>query len=559
MATSFQSKFTRFILGFLALTGLPFLTRAELPAPETPHPGLHYYYEAEAPVENVTADVIVYGGTSGGVVAAVKAARMGKSVALVELGRYLGGLTSGGLTFTDGVDHNVQGGITAEFFQAVGRTKFRPSVAETQFGRMLADAGVPVYFEQRLDRENGVTIENNRITSITTENGSTFTGEMFIDATYEGDLMAAAGVTYTSGRDPVELYNEQGAGVQEGRNQRIDPYIVEGDPSSGLIPLVADMPESYTAEPGDGDNLLMSYTFRLHLTDEEDRVPYPKPEGYDPNRWELLYRFMKPGSTVRLALGSDTNNHEVIGHSMGTNYVNGNWILRDGEIINWAEATYQEREQMFQDQVDYQQGYFYYIAHDLLPAAQADPELQTAENEWAMEQIEKLATTVAQYGLDPNEFQTTGHWPHTLYVREARRMISEVVMTEHHHFRDEIVDDPVGLANYFADSHKVRRYLKDDKVFLEGDIPVERNFEPWGISYRSIIPAREEIQNLFVPWAISASKVAFCSMRMEKASGHPLGSKGQSCLTRRSKRFWAGSASRIFEAATSRRSPVTPL
>jgi N-dimethylarginine dimethylaminohydrolase len=224
---------------------------------------------------------------------------------------------------------------------------------------------------------------------------------------------------------------------------------------------------------------------------------------------------MKRGSTVRLALGSDTNNHEVIGHHMGTNNVNGNWILRDGEIINWAEATYQEREQMFQDQVDYEQGYFYYIAHDLLPAAQADPELQTAENEWAMEQIEKLATTVAQYGLDPNEFQTTGHWPHTLYVREARRMISEVVMTEHHHFRDEIVDDPVGLANYFADSHKVRRYLKDDKVFLEGDIPVERNFEPWGISYRSIIPAREEIQNLFVPWAISASKVAFCSMRME--------------------------------------------
>ncbi len=411
----------------------------------------------------------------------------------------------------------VQGSLTAEFFDKVGRwNHLSPSKAEATYEAMLSEAQVPVYFEQRLDREKGVVLKNNRIIEIRMKNGSSFKGKMFIDATYEGDLMAAAGVSYTSGRDPKDLYDEKGAGIDEGRNQRISPYVVPDDPSSGVIPYVIDkMPEDWQGPDG-SDGLLQAYNFRMHLTKGNHKVPYPEHDGYDPADFEFMYRILAGGSRVRLSLGADTNNHEVIGHNAGTDYVNGNWVVRDGKIVNWAEATYEEREQMFQAHVKYQQGYMYYIANDLLPRAETDPEMKGDDKkEWAMEQVRKLVTRVNEYGLDPDHFGDTGHWPWALYIREARRMVSDEVMTEHNVFARDVAEDSVGLANYWADSHRVRRYTKDNQVYLEGGLDMPRDNPAWPISYRSIIPAKGEVENLLVPWAISSSKVAFCSMRME--------------------------------------------
>jgi hypothetical protein len=487
--------------------------------PTTENPGLKYYYPTDAPVVHQDVDIVVYGATSGGVVAAVQAARMGKSVALVAFGRHVGGLTAGGLTATDGASDNVQGGITAEFFKMTGWSHFSPGDAEANYRKLLEEAGVPVYYEQRLDREDGVKIEDGRIVTVTMENGSTFAGKMFIDVTYEGDLMAAAGVTHTSGRDPKDLYDEEGAGVDRGRHQRIDPYVEPGNPESGVIPYVLDgMPEAYTGGTGQGDNLLQAYCFRMHLTNKEGKVPYPKPQGYDPADFQFVYRIMKRGTKPRLQLGGDTNNHEIIGHSAGTDFVNGNWILRDGEIVNWAQATYAEREQMFQAHVRYQQGYMYYIAHDLLGKITDDEEVlqrPQEERENIMRFVNSLVEEVNAYGLDPEEFPETGHWPWALYIREARRMVSDKVMTEDHVFGRQVAEDSVGLANYWADSHRVCRYEEDGRVYLEGGLGLPRDVGPWPVSYRAIVPARGEAGNLLVPWCISSSKVAFCSMRME--------------------------------------------
>jgi len=471
--------------------------------------------------QNSEYDIVIYGGTSAGVVAAVQAGRMGKNIVLIEPGKHIGGLTSGGLGKTDAGKKAAIGGLSREFYQRLkkyydnpkawkyekqedykGYQKnadaiwgFEPHVAEMVYRQMLEEVRVPVITQERLDLNGGVAVSDGRIVFIRMESGRIFYGKMFIDATYEGDLMAKAGVSYTFGREPNSLYGETLNGVQKKRaiyhqlKDGVDPYVVPGDPSSGLLPGVhGDDP----GKDGQGDHRIQAYCFRMCLTDvEENKVPYPKPEGYDSLRYELLLRNFEAGEDrVPWLPGmmpnrkTDTNNRTGFStDNIGMNY-------------DYPEADYQTREKIIQEHERYQKGLMWTLAH----------------NPRVPEHIRK---TVSRWGLAKDEFVDNGNWPHQLYIREARRMVSDYVMTEHDCKRERIANDPVGLGSYNMDSHNVQRYVTPEGFAKnEGDIQVS----PGGaylISYRSIVPKKSEVKNLLVPVCLSASHIAYGSIRME--------------------------------------------
>jgi hypothetical protein len=465
-----------------------------LPAPATPSPGLHYHYPvpklSEPRVSDV--DVCVYGGTPGGVGAAVQAARMGKSAALVVSRRHVGGITSGGLTATDVGNRAAIGGMANEFYDRVGMLRgFRPSKAEEVFRTLLAEAKVPVHFEHRLA---GVEKDGDRITLLRCENGASFRAKMFVDATYEGDLLAAAGVSHHVGRESNETYGETINGIQFrwGHNflYPVDPYKVEGKPESGLLWGISDAPPG---EPGTGDDSVQAYCFRMWLTDAADRVPFPKPADYDPDRYALHLRYLLkrppgdwkfgyPNGPFQLQNG-DCNN----AGPTSTDFIGGN--------VGWPGGDATTREKIFQDHVAYQQGLMYFMAND--------PRVP-----------EPMRAKVNSFGLPRDEFPETGHWPHELYVREARRMVSDYVMTEANCRSKRTAEDPVGLASYNMDSHNARRVVVDGLARNEGDVQVGCP-KPYPVSYRSVVPKKGECANLLVPVALSASHIAYGSIRME--------------------------------------------
>lgn len=445
-------------------------------------------------------DVVVYGGTSGGVAAAVQAARMGKSVVLIEPGKHLGGLTSGGLGATDIGNKGAIGGLSREFYRRIGQHygkeeawTFEPHVAERVMNDLAREAGVKIVLGERLDLSGGVSKQHARVASIRMESGRVFAGRIFIDASYEGDLMAKAGVSYHVGREANSVYNETLNGVQLGSKKHqfkvnVDPYVRPGDPTSGLLPGIhAGSP----GEQGAGDRRVQAYNFRMCLTDEPaNRLPFPKPEGYDPLRYELLRRYIDAG--VFDALGSnlpmpnrktDTNNNGAFSSdNIGMNY-------------DYPDVDYATREKIFQDHVVYQQGMMWFLAND--------PRLP-----------ERVRREVKRWGLCKDEFQQTGGWPHQLYVREARRMIAAYVMTQHNCQGREVADDPVGLAAYGMDSHNTQRWVKDGYAINEGDVQVH-GFRPYPVAYRAIVPKQAECDNLLVPVCLSASHISYGSIRME--------------------------------------------
>jgi len=467
-------------------------------------------------------DLVIYGGTSGGVAAAVQAARMGKSVIVIEPSQHVGGLSSGGLGATDIGNKAAIGGISREFYrriyqhyqqddawkfqrredyrsgrQAAGEDTmwtFEPHVAEKVFRDMLREANVPVVFGERLNRRTGVTQEQGRIRSIAMESGRTFRGKMFIDATYEGDLMAAAGVRYHVGRESNSQYGETLNGVQTKRAvyhqfvKAVDPYRKPGDPTSGLLPGInGDGP----GEEGAGDHRVQAYCFRLCATDSpENRLPWPKPEGYDELQYELLLRNFEAGDyripwapALMPNRKTDSNNNFAV----STDYISMNY--------DYPEADYATREKIIKAHETYQKGLMWTLAnHPRVP-----------------ENIRKYFQT---WGLSKDEFTDNGNWPHQLYVREARRMVSDYVMTQHNCQGREVAADPVGLAAYTMDSHHVQRHVVDGRVLNEGDVQVG-GFSPYPISYRSIVPAKGACANLLVPVCLSASHIAYGSIRME--------------------------------------------
>ncbi|WP_158602681.1 FAD-dependent oxidoreductase [Jiangella rhizosphaerae] len=467
------------------------------------HPGLRYWYPVPRDPGVVRTDVCVYGGTSAGVTAAVRAAQAGRSVALVVFGRHLGGLSSAGLGATDTGRIESIGGLSREFYRRLGQHygraeafTFEPHVAESVFDAWVEEAGVQVFRDHRLE---DVRMVGGRIHSLRTENEKVFVARMFIDASYEGDLMAAAGVSYTVGRESNATYGETLNGVQfrSGHQfqRQIDPYVVAGDPSSGLLQGISADPPGTN---GEGDHRIQAFNFRICLTRAADRRPFPRPPGYDPARYELLLRYLQAGVWDAMRLNTpmpngktDMNNNGAVStDNIGRNYA-------------WPDGDYATREAIFQDHVTYQQGLLWFLAND--PRV---PETIRAE--------------VNGWGLTNDEFTGTGGWSHELYIREARRMVADYVITEHDCRWTVAAPDPVALASYTMDSHNCKRVVVGGFARNEGDVQVPPA-GPYGISYRAIVPARGECQNLLVACAISASHIAFGSARMEPvfmATGH---------------------------------------
>lgn len=456
--------------------------------------------------QTLTADLCIYGGVSGGVIAAVEAARRGLRVIVLEPSLHLGGLSAGGLGMTDVGNKHVIGGLSREFYRRVGahygvneEWRFEPHVAEKIFNEWLTECGVRCLTGQFVQSVSKV---EGRLVSLTTVSGLTVTADMFIDASYEGDLMALAGVSYTVGRESNAHYNETLNGAQIHTEHQftapVDPYIIPGNPASGVLPGI-DADSSF--EPGKGDRRLQAYNFRMCLTDRPDiRVPFPKPSNYDPSWYVLLKRHLATGwneafrkfDPIRNGK-TDTNNHGAV----STDFI--------GQNHDYPEANYAEREKIYQSHVTWQQGLMWCLANDPeVPAAIREP--------------------MSKWGLCRDEFTGSGGWPHALYVRESRRMVSDYVMTEHNCRGARVVDDPVGMAAYGMDSHNIRRIIVDGRVVNEGDVQAG-GFLPYPISYRSITPKKTECENLLVAYCLSASHIGFGSIRMEPV----LMVLGQSC------------------------------
>ncbi|GAA3411338.1 FAD-dependent oxidoreductase [Paenibacillus hodogayensis] len=462
------------------------------------------YYKKQAVSENperVKADLCIYGGTSAGISAAVQATRMGLSVVIAEFGLHLGGLTASGLGRTDFGYKTSVGGIAREFYQEIGKQYgsedgdgtawyLEPHVAKRVYTEWLEKAGVPVYFEQHLAK---VEKKDGKIISITMENGNVFAADAFIDATYEGDLLARAGVSYHVGRESNTVYNETWNGIQFGSPHHtfkawVDPFVKEGKPDSGLLHGISDEAPGIQ---GQGDRSVQAYNFRICLTDApENRVKFPEPPQYDPSKFELLARYLRAGVWDALRLHVPMPNQKTDLNNFGgvsTDHI--------GMNHEWPDGDYATRERVFQEHVHHNLGMLYFLSNDeRVPQA--------------------VREEVGRWGLPADEFQQTANWPHYLYVREGRRMVGEVVMNQNHCLRYVKAEDSIGLASYGMDSHNCRRLVLDGRCVNEGDVEIPV-LGPYPISHRAILPKGEECTNLVVPVCLSASHIAYGSIRME--------------------------------------------
>ena len=473
------------IVASVLLIATSFVQAEDAKLPEPAVPGLRYYYPPEKVEPRVIeTDVCIYGGTCAGVVAAVQADRMGQRVVLLEFGKHLGGLSSGGLSHTDGGDAAVCGGVAREFYNLIGHRNFRPSDAEAGFEKLLEPTQVVV---QKLAHLDKVKKDGLRIVSITMEDGLEVRAKQFIDATYEGDLLARAGVSWHAGREANSVYDETYNGIRipgtGGHNwpTKVDPYKVAGDPTSGLLPRVNNNP----GKPGDGDDRIQAFCFRMWLTKKDPR-PFPKPTVYDPEQYELLARLFESGANPAIGWSLDTNNHHLFKGAYFIDFVGGNY--------GWPDATWAEREQIFQDHANYQIGVMWFLTNS--------PRVP-----------EKYRTEFQKWGLPKDLYEDTSGWTHQLYIREGRRMVSDYVMTQHNCQGVEVPEDSVGLASYNMDSHHCQMTVVDGAVRNEGNVEIP--VEPYPIAYRALTPKRTECTNLLVPVALSSSHIAFGSIRME--------------------------------------------
>lgn len=483
-----------------------------------------------ASAEPVSYDIVVYGGTSGGVVAAVQAAKSGRSVVLISPTAHLGGLTTSGLGWTDLGESAILGGLSREFYHRVYQhyqndaawnlqtrasygnsaqggpafnatteiaSVFEPKVAESVFKAMIQERNVPV-ITGRLNLADGVILNGGRINYIRLEDGREFAGKMFIDASYEGDLLPGAGVSFTVGREANATYTEDYSGIQSARATKnqlpngIDPYVTPGNASSGLLPGVNP---NVGGSDGDGDDRLQAYCFRMTLTDvAANRVAVAKPPGYNEADYELLFRAIGAGQTsgfFKLDLmpnrKTDSNNNGGI----STDYIGKNY----GPGWNWTTLNHDQRLALAKEHENWQRGLIWTLQnHTRVPLS--------------------IRNNYAAWGLPADEFTDNGNWPWQLYVREARRMVSDYVMNQHHCSGKTIAADSIGLAAYSMDSHHTQRHVKNGMVKNEGDVQMTVP-NPYPISYRSIVPKVGQCPNLLVPWSLSATHMAFGSIRME--------------------------------------------
>lgn len=494
--------------------------------------------ESEKQAEN-SYDIVVYGGTSGGITAAIQSARMGRTVLLIEPSSHLGGMTTGGLVWTDFGVEGAVGGLSGEFYQRVTQhyksdaawkvndpakdrllnpsltyiKSFEPRVADSVYHAMLQEAGVELWMEERLDREEGIEKEGTTIQNITFESGKTATGKIFIDATYEGDLMALAGVSYHVGRESSDTYEESLAGVlpddpdirqpkryfnkldpyipgaDERGYARVDPYDEDGN----LLYSIQDVP---LEAPGTGDDKVQAYNVRVCLTtDPDNKIPLTRPDGYDSTQYELLIRYIDAHKldNIRQVLfkidpvpnqKTDIND----GCPFSTDYIGANW--------DYPEASYERREEILQEHHRFTKGLLYFIGHD--------PRVP-----------ENIRTEMLRYGYPKDEYVNNDHWTPQVYIRESRRMMGDYIMTQQDIEENTTKEHSIGLGSYALDSHHIQRL-----VTPEGELINEGNFTirvggPYEIPYEAILPKKEECTNLLVPVCVSSSHVAFGSIRME--------------------------------------------
>ena len=497
------------------------------------------FYSCNSSQENTQLyDVVIYGGTSSGISAALQARRMNLSTIIIHPDHRIGGLTTGGLGQTDIGNKIAIGGISREFYQDVkkfydndhnwkfqkrdnyidgGQTRtsanensmwtFEPSAALSIFKKWINENNIALVTNEKIDRKNGVEMEKAAIVSIKTLNNNRYKGKYFIDATYEGDLMAAAGISYRLGRESNEEFNETLNGVhtrltdttmtgmpaRNGINHNfvdgVDPYVVPGDSTSGILPGInAEGPGDF----GSGDKKIQAYCFRMCLTDHpENRIPFEKPATYDEINYELLLRNYEAGENgfpwINSAMPNrktDTNNRT----GFSTDFI--------GQNYSYTEASYSEREEIREAHRNYQKGLMWTLAnHNRIP--------------------EKIRTEVARWGTCKDEFARVDGWQEQLYVREARRLDGVMTMTQYHCEGLQVVSDPIGMGAYGMDSHHTQRYINEN-----GHVKNEGNVEakvaaPYPISYRAILPKENECQNLLVPVCLSATHIAFGSIRME--------------------------------------------
>ena len=492
--------------------------------------GLYYYrpVAAEKPT-TLECDIAIYGGTPAGVTAAIQAARSGQKVILISHNQHVGGMTSGGLTATDLGEKSSIGGLAMEFYHRLGKhVDYSPSEAESLYRKMLGEAGVKIIYDSFL---KSVELSDGQLASITSESGKTIKANVFIDSTYEGDLLAAANVSYRVGREPSAAFGESLNGqwqavswhtVYQFCGLPISPYVKADDPKSGLLLGISAEPYG---KPGEGDYRVQAYNFRMRISNKDGRIPFPKPKDYDASRYALLARFMHASQDIRWTLNYTTapmtdgpvqlrNGDSNNAGSMSSNLVNGSNRWPDGtfEPASFANlpaprrglrvplnTLYRLRETLYQEHLAYQQGYMYFLANDS----------QVPEN---------LRKRVNAFGLCPDEFKATGNWPHHLYVREGRRMVSGYVMTQNNCESKTTANDSIGLGSYSMDSHPCQRTIVrengKDIVRNEGAFG-HKCPKPYPISYRSIVPKKDECKNLLVPVCLSSTHVAYGSIRME--------------------------------------------
>ena len=476
-----------------------------------------------APIET---DICVYGGTAGGVIAAVQAARLGHTVVLVSPDSRLGGLSSGGLGQTDIGNKRAIGGLARNFYERVAQHyarpeawtrqpigsyrsigqsatdpgepamwTFEPHVAEKIFEDFVRENNFTVLRRERLDLARAVEKTGARLTAIRLESGRVIRAKVFIDATYEGDLMAKTGVAYRVGREAKAEFGETLNGVQTRQAKAhqffpgVSPYVVPGDPASGLLPGISP---TGPGPEGAADAKVQAYNFRLCFTDAPaNRIPFPQPAGYDARNYELLLRNFEAGLKILPLHPADMPNRKT-----DTNNNTGFSTDFIGENYSYPEADYATRDRIRAAHLAYTQGLLWTLAnHPRVP--------------------EKIRAEASRWGLSRDEFTDSGGWPTQLYVREARRMTGAAVMTENHCMGRDVAADPVGLGAYNMDSHHTQRYVNAaGHVVNEGDVQVKVP-KPYGIAYDAITPRAAECENLLVPVALSATHIAYGSIRME--------------------------------------------
>lgn len=468
-----------------------------------------------------TADVVIYGCTPAGITAALEVKKNNKSVLLICREDYIGGMTTNGLGWADTGNHAAIGGLARKFYQDVrahyvrqgydvrsqisqseasvseddGMWVFEPHVAEGIFEDWLKASDIkPVRAQKLLLQKSGVQSKDGRISEIRMITGQRYAGKIFIDATYEGDLLAMAGGSYFVGREANSVYKETHNGVARNEDEHqfqkaVDAYVIPGDAKSGLLPRIDPNPiEAF----GSGDHRVQAYNYRVCMTRRpEIRQDFRKPANYDPKQYEVLGRYLDAGWR------NGTKKFDPIPYGKTDTNNNGAFSSDDiGSNYGYAEGSYAERAKIMKAHRAYQEGLYWFVKYD--PRVPAD-----------------VRETMKDWGLCTDEFKANAAWPREMYIREARRMVSDFVMTENHVMGRLPIDAPIGMGSYTLDSHNVRRYVDSDgHVRNEGgfQVPVPR---PYSISYKSIVPKRGEIGNLYVPIALSASHAAYGSIRME--------------------------------------------